>query len=104
MKVCLMARITCAMQRKDDKVRKLNSLRTRTIWCLCLLGVLTYCSAVASANTEYYRHIIFDNSLTPDAYFYSAADANGASFVEQSNSRLPVETKTFMTPPNALRL
>jgi hypothetical protein len=73
----------------------------RGLW---LLGVFAYCSAVASADTEYYRHVIFDNSLTPDAYFYSSAIANGHSFVEQSNSRLPVETKTFITPPNALRL
>ena len=74
--------------------------RTLFLW----LAILAFCSTTASANTEYYRHIIFDNSLTPDAYFYSAANANGASFVEQSNSHLPVETKTFMTPPNALRL
>jgi len=85
-------------------VRKLASLRTRAIPGLWLLELLTVFSAIASADTEYYRHIIFDNSLTPDAYFYSSAIANGHSFVEQSNSRLPVETKTFMTPPNALRL
>jgi len=76
----------------------------RRTLCLWLFGVLSFCSAIASANTEYYRHVIFDNSLTPDAYFYSSASANGASFVEQSNSRLPVENKTFLTPPNALRL
>ena len=75
----------------------------RTFW-LSLVGVLSICSTAASGNTEYYRHVIFDNSLTSDAYFYSSAIANGASFVEQSNSRLPVETKTFLTPPNALRI
>src|SRR5215475_116863 len=61
-------------------------------------------SIASSADTEYYRHIIFDNSLTPDTYFYSSAIANGHSFIEQNNSRLPVETKTFLTPPNALRM
>jgi hypothetical protein len=71
---------------------------------LSLFGTLLICSTAASGNTEYYRHVIFDNSLTPDAYFYSSATANGGSFIEQSNSRLPVETKTFLTPPNALRL
>lgn len=70
----------------------------------CLMGVLALCSSVAHANTEYYRHVIFDNSITPDAYFYSAAIANGSSFIENSNSGLPVETKIFRTPPNALRL
>jgi hypothetical protein len=76
---------------------------SKTLW-LSLFGVLSICSTAASGNTEYYRHEIFDNSLTPDAYFYSSAIANGASFVEQSNSRLPTETKTFLTPPNALRI
>lgn len=75
----------------------------RTLW-LWLFGVLSICSTTASGNTAYYRHVIFDNSLTPDVYFYSSATANGRSFVDQTNSRLPVETKTFLTPPNALRL
>ncbi len=83
--------------------RRLNPLKTPARGWLWLLGVLS-CSILAPADTEYYRHIIFDNSLTPDAYFYSSAIANGASFIEESNSRLPVETKTFLTPPNALRL
>ena len=61
-------------------------------------------SVTAFANTEYYRHAVFDNSLNSDAYFYSNAMANGHSFVENSKSRLPVDTKTFLTPPNALRL
>ena len=74
-----------------------------TRWLL-LVGVLSFCSTVAAANSDYYRHHIFDNSLTPDTYFYSVASANGGSFVEQSNSRLPVENKIFRTPPNALRL
>jgi hypothetical protein len=56
------------------------------------------------AETDYYRHVFFDNSLTSDAYFYSSAHASGQSSLAQKNSRLPVETKTFLTPPNGLRL
>jgi exo beta-1,2-glucooligosaccharide sophorohydrolase (non-reducing end) len=74
------------------------------IFWLWLLGVLSICSTAASGNTGYYRHVIFGNSLTSDAYFYSSAIANGGSFVEQSDSRIPVETQTFLTPPNALRI
>ncbi len=70
----------------------------------CLVAILSLCSTVVWADTKYYRHTIFDNSLTSDAYFYSSAIANGASFIEQSNSRLPVDTKNFLTPPNALRM
>ncbi len=61
-------------------------------------------SALAYAKSDYYRHVIFDNSLTSDDYFYSTADASGQSFLEQKDRRLPVETKTFLTPPNAIRL
>jgi exo beta-1,2-glucooligosaccharide sophorohydrolase (non-reducing end) len=73
---------------------------------LCSRLLLSLCcfSVSAWANTEYYRHTVFDNSLTPDYYFYSAGHANGPSFLEQTEGRLPVETKTFLTPPNALRL
>ena len=67
------------------------------------LGLLWF-SAAAWGNTEYYRHVVFDNSLTPDSYFYSNGMANGSSFLALQNGRLPVETKTFLTPPNALRL
>jgi hypothetical protein len=61
-------------------------------------------NAVAWGNTEYYRHVVFDNSLTPDSYFYSHGTANGSSFLELKDGRLPVESKTFLTPPNSLRL
>ena len=61
-------------------------------------------SSLAGANTEYYRHVVFDNSLTSDAYFNSRGMANGKSLLELQNQKLPVETKTFLTPPNALRL
>lgn len=91
-------------RRKPKGLRRLKSSTTGATPWLWLVGSLSFCSAVASANTDYYRHVIFDNSLTPDTYFYSAATANGPSFVEQTNSRLPVDTKTFLTPPNALRL
>jgi len=86
------------------ELRKPSSLTRSTTRWLWLFGILSFCSTRAPADTEYYRHVIFDNSLTPDAYFYSSATANGSSFIEESNSRLPVETKTFLTPPNALRL
>ena len=70
---------------------------------LCSLGMAWF-TAIAWGNTEYYRHVVFDNSLTPDAYFYSRGMANGSSLLELKDNRLPVETKTFLTPPNALRL
>ena len=69
----------------------------RALLCLLL-------SSVAYGSTEYYRHVVFDNSLTPDAYFNSLGSSNGGSFLELEGDRIPVETKFFLTPPNALRL
>jgi hypothetical protein len=80
-----------------------RSIHPTVILLLPFLGMVCF-SAAAWGNTEYYRHIVFDNSLTPDTYFYSAGAANGSSFLELKDRRLPVETKTFLTPPNALRL
>jgi len=70
---------------------------------LCSLAMAWF-TAAAWGSTEYYRHVVFDNSLTSDTYFYSRGMANGSSFLELKDNRLPVETKTFLTPPNALRL
>src|SRR5271154_2231235 len=62
-----------------------------------------FCS-FAHASSDYYSHVIFDNSLTSDYFFYSAGRASGQSYLEEKNRRLPIETKIFLTPPNAIRL
>lgn len=56
------------------------------------------------ADTSYYQRNFFDNSLTPDVYFYSSGKASEPSTLALVNGKLPVEGKTFFTPPNALRL
>ncbi|MGC2172163.1 MAG: glucoamylase family protein [Candidatus Sulfotelmatobacter sp.] len=81
---------------------KSRSSRKRHLFILAVvLGLLP---SLAHATSDYYRHVIFDNSLTSDDYFYSSAQTSGQSFLEQKDHRLPVETKTFLTPPNAIRL
>ncbi len=47
------------------------------------------------AQTAYYRHAVFDNSLQRDSYFNSSAVATAPSTLEAQNWRLPVETKNF---------
>jgi len=86
------------------QLRRVSFQNKATMRLFLLIVFLSLDSSAALADTEYYRHEIFDNSLTSDTYFYSSAIANGHSFIEQSNSHLPVETKMFRTPPNALRL
>ena len=70
----------------------------------CIVFAALLFPSLVCGGTDYYRHVYFDNSLTSDAYFYSSASASAPSSLEQRNSKLPVETKIFITPPNALRL
>jgi hypothetical protein len=56
------------------------------------------------ADTNYYRHIFFDNSINTDSYFYSSGHVSPPSSLKLENGRLPVEAGIFFTPPNALRL
>lgn len=56
------------------------------------------------ADSAYYQHVIFDNSLPASSYFYSSGQASAPSQLTLENGRLPVEMNTFFTPPNALRL
>lgn len=64
-----------------------------------LVGVQT-----VSADTEYFEHVVFDNSLTPDRYYYSNGRASAPSKLTLDHDKLPVSTEQFFTGPNALVL
>ena len=72
--------------------------------CRLLVGVLCLAPAIAHAQSGYYKHLFFDNSLTPERYYYSSGKASEPSSLSLVRGKLPVETKTSLTPPNALRL
>src|SRR5689334_939696 len=94
-------------QLHDPIMGALRTPRLARVLCRVLLvAIATACisTAVANGSTEYYRHVIFDNSLNSDYYFYSWGQASQPSTLEQKNWRLPVESKTFLTPPNAIRI
>jgi exo beta-1,2-glucooligosaccharide sophorohydrolase (non-reducing end) len=76
----------------------------RTLLRVALFVAICCPGFVHAGDTEYFRHIIFDNSLTPDSYFYSYGQASGSSSIELKDNRLPVENGNFVSPPNALRL
>ena len=78
----------------------MTNTRSR-LYFLLFLPLLT---PLAASAGDYYQHTFFDNSITSDAYFYSEANASAPSMVEAKDRRLPVETKRFLTPPNALRI
>jgi hypothetical protein len=69
-----------------------------------LLFLFAATGAATIADTLYYHHVFFDNSLEHDAYFYSSGNASAPSSLTLVHGKLPVETKFFYTPPNALRL
>ena len=71
--------------------------------CACVILALASNSS-AYAQSDYYRHVLFDNSLGSGAYFYSSASAVAPSTLDAQDDRLPVESVHFKTPPNALRL
>ncbi|HTC42395.1 MAG TPA: glucoamylase family protein [Candidatus Acidoferrales bacterium] len=82
-----------------------NSPQILRGFCRCAaLFSTVLLSCVAVRADDYYRHTYFDNSLTRDAYFYSSASATAPSVLVDENGKLPVDTKIFFTPPNALRL
>ncbi|HMD39297.1 MAG TPA: glucoamylase family protein [Candidatus Acidoferrum sp.] len=56
------------------------------------------------ADTNYYQHVFFDNSLNTDSYFYSSGHVSPPSSLKLENGRLPVEASIFFTPPNALHV
>src|SRR5512146_3352735 len=61
-------------------------------------------ASAAQAQTGYYRHAVFDNSIERDVYFYSFAQATAPSTLEGERGRLPVDSVHFLSPPNALRI
>lgn len=82
-------------------VNRLNkNLRKSTV----LFAFITLVAFSSPTADNYYAHTFFDNSLTSDYYFYSAASASGQSTLEGRNGKLPVENTHFVTPPNALRM
>jgi len=67
---------------------------------LILIGI----SCWAISPSDYYNHVVFDNSITPDYYYYSTGRAIFPSTIGLLSGALPVEKKNFFTAPNALRL
>jgi hypothetical protein len=75
------------------------SPRVPILLAFCLLRAVE-----AHAQSDYFNRVFFDNSLTPDRYYHSRGEAFAPSTLRLIANRIPVETGTFLTPPNALRL
>jgi exo beta-1,2-glucooligosaccharide sophorohydrolase (non-reducing end) len=54
--------------------------------------------------SNYYNHLIFDNSLTDRSYHYSRGAAVAPSSLDLAGDKLPVASGCWFSPPNSLRL
>ena len=71
----------------------------RWFFCLLFLSVLAVIPCYAAGPTDYYNHVIFDNSITPDYYYYSSGRAVFPSTIDLLSGSLPIEKKNFFTAP-----
>src|SRR5688572_9225209 len=75
-------------------------------WAPLLYALATCVLTTVSAHAQpwYDRHVIFANSLTPDAYYRSKGSAVSPSELDLVNGKFPVEGERCVSPPNCLRL
>ena len=71
---------------------------------LCLASPAALLAAGKGTPTFYDRHVIFDNSRSDGGYASSSGWLIAPSALELVDGTVPVETKHFVSPPNALRL
>lgn len=82
-------------------------MRMRAIYhqMIGLLVTVAVCSAPPlHADQNYSQQVFFENSNSPGYYFYSHGKVTGDSALALDHGRLPVETGSFVSAPNALSL
>lgn len=70
---------------------------------VCVVSLITT-FAPARADRNYSQQVFFDNSLSPECYFYSRGKAVAPSSLKLIGRKLPIETDSFISGPNALLL
>lgn len=78
--------------------------KTKRALGLCFLLAGLCLARPAAAQSDYYRHVFFDNSQQLGKYWQSSAAATEPSQLASAGYRLPVESKVFRSPPNAVRI
>ncbi|HEY6447037.1 MAG TPA: glucoamylase family protein [Acidobacteriaceae bacterium] len=85
-------------------VGRRNILITRCIYSLLGLGFACLAAVGARADQNYSQQVFFDNSLSPTNYFYSSGHTSRLSTLRLVDGKLPIESSTFISGPNALEL
>ncbi len=75
----------------------MNARSVLRLFCL-------FIPATLFAQSSYYEHVVFDNSLADESFYYSHAAATVPSKIEINREKLPIDAAHYVSPPNALRL
>jgi hypothetical protein len=70
----------------------------------CLLVLLLLATCPARADQNYSQQVFFENSLSPESYFYSSGKASPPSKLSLIDGKVPLDTTTFVSAPNALKI
>lgn len=70
---------------------------------VCVVSLITGVAS-ARADQNYSQQVFFENSLSPGDYFYSSGKAIAPSALKLIDGKLPIETSSFVSGPNALVL
>src|SRR5271156_2354566 len=76
--------------------------KVASAWLVPLVFIIA--GTRARADQNYSDQVFFENSLSPENYFYSSGKVSPPSTLELINGKLPVERDTFISGPNALKL
>ena len=73
------------------------------------VGVTAMAIAIAATATrvhtsDYDRHVVFDNSVAPNAYYWGSGAMTAPSSLALTGGKIPVDTAPCVSPPNCLRL
>lgn len=69
-----------------------------------LAGMALSCAHSSIGQQSWQQQEFFENSESVHAHFYSEGTVSAPSKLELINSKLPIETSTFLSAPNSLRL
>jgi hypothetical protein len=83
---------------------RLQNQNSRALWLLFVLVGFLVGSMSARADQNYSQQVFFENSLSPQDYFYSRGKAIAPSTLSLIDGKLPVEADSFISGPNALKL
>ena len=79
---------------------------TRRLSAFQVAAILLFISPMLHAQDDqhYSQEVFFENSATPDSYFYSTGKISAPSTLRLIDGKLPVETAQYVSGPNALEL